>query len=160
MEKGILAQLIEALENTRPLSKHPILAEIVQTSKEPIDGQWEYPFHLVRYAAIDIIKSGIFVGDRLKGKKIPSSPPKFQTYPINDPEEVVFLIAMPLVRDIEDDIARGIYDFSQTEIKRCFSKITENMNRLSELLATWGKPIKIDVRERIFQNYDCCQTDT
>lgn len=160
MQKGILAQLLEALEKTRPLSRHPILAELVQASREPIEGQWKYPFHIVRYAAIDIIKSGIFVGDRLKGKKIPSSPPKFQTYPINDPEELVFLIAMPLVRDIEDDIARGIYNFAQTEIERCFSKITENLNRLSGLLATWGKPIKIDVRERFFQNYDFYQTDT
>lgn len=159
MGKGILAQLLEALEKTRPLSRHPILAELVQASREPIEGQWKYPFHLVRHAAIEIIKSGIFVEDRLKGKKIPSSPPKFQSYPIKDPEELVWLIAMPLARDIEDDISRGMYNFAQTAIKRCFSEIVTNLNLLSELLETWGNPIRIDVRERNLQDLDFYQTE-
>ena len=62
MEKGILAQLLEALEKNPILSNFPILAEIVQASKEPIEGQWKYPFHIVRHAAIEVIKSDIFVG--------------------------------------------------------------------------------------------------
>lgn len=150
METGILAQLLEALEKESPLSRHPILAEIVARSREPIEGQWNYPFHLVRHAAIEIIKSGIFVEDRLKGKKIPSIPPKFQTYPVKDPEDLVFLIAMPLVRDIEKDISRGMRNFAQTVINRCFSEILANLKRLSELPETWG----IDVRERNLKNLD------
>jgi hypothetical protein len=159
MKKGILAQLLEALEKTRPLSRHPILAELVARSKEPIEGQWKYPFHLVRNAAIEIIKSGIFVEDRLKGKKIPSIPPKFQTYPIEDPEELVWFIAMPLARDIEDDISRGMCNFAHTAIKGCFSEIVTNLNHLSEVLETWGEPIRIDVRERNLKDYDVYQTE-
>jgi hypothetical protein len=140
MKKGILAQLLEALEKTSRLSRHPIMAELVHDSREPIEGQWEYPFHLVRHAAIDIITSGIFVGDRLKGKVIASIPPKLKTYPINDLEELVWLVAMPLVRDIEDDISRGMCNFAQAEIKSCISEIVANLNRLSELLETWGTP--------------------
>jgi hypothetical protein len=159
MGKGILAQLLEALEKTPPLSKHPILAEIVHASREPIEGQWKYPFHLVRYAAIDIIKSGIFIGDRLKGKKIPSSPPKFQTYPIKDPEELVWLIALPLARDIGGDVSRGMYNFAHKEIKRCFSEIIKNLDHLVEILGTWGKPIRMDVREGDFLKHDFYQTE-
>ena len=155
MEKGILAQLLEALEKRRPLSRHPILAEIVAADREQIEGPWKYPFHLVRYAAIEIIKSGIFVEDRLKGKKIPSIPPKFQTWHIKDPEELVFLIAMPLVRDIERDISRGMHKFAQKEIRRSFSAIVANLNRLSELPETWG----IDVREANLKDVDFYQED-
>jgi len=155
MEKGILAQLLEALEQESPLSRHPILAEIVARSREPIKGQWKYPFHLVRHAAIEIIKSGIFVGDRLKGKKIPSIPPKFQTYPIKDPEELVFLISMPLVRDIEKDISRGMRNFAQAVINRCFSETLANLKRLSELPETWG----IDVREINLKDLDFYQEE-
>ena len=157
MEKGILAQLLEALEKTRPLSRHPILAEMVARSREPIEGQWKYPFHLVRYAAIDIIKpeSGIFVGDRLKGKKIPSIPPKFQTWPIKDPEELVFLLAIPLVRDIENDICRAMRNFAKTVINRCSFVIEGSLNRLSELPETWG----IDVREGNLKDSDFYQTE-
>jgi hypothetical protein len=116
MEKGILAQLLEALEKRRPLSRHPIGAEMVAREREPIEGPWKYPFHLVRHAAIEIIKSGIFVGDRLKGKKLPSSPPSNLTYPINDPEKLIFLITMPLVRDIANDISQGMRNYTQTMI--------------------------------------------
>lgn len=159
MEEGILAQLLEALEKTPPLSKFPILAELVHRSREPIEGQWKYPFHLVRYAAIAIIKSGIFVEDRLKGKKIPSSPPKFKTYPIEDPEELVWHIAMPLLRDIKDDISRGMFNFAQAEIKHCFSEIVANLNRLSEFLESWGSPIRIDIREKNLQDLDFYQAE-
>jgi hypothetical protein len=153
METGILAQLLEALEKERPLSRHPILAEMVARSRDPIEGQWKYPFHLVRYAARELLKSGIFVGDCLKGRKIPSIPPKFKTYPIKDPEELVFLIAMPLVRDIEKDISRGMRNFAQTVINRCFSGIVANLNRLSELPEYWG----IDVSERNLKDLDFYQ---
>ena len=108
MVKGIIPQLLEALEKTPPLSRHPILADLVQASKEPIEGPWKYPFHIVRHAAIDLLKSGIFVGDRLKGREIASIPPKLKTYQIKDPEELVWFITVPLVRDIEDDISRGM----------------------------------------------------
>jgi hypothetical protein len=46
MEDGVFARLLEALEKTPPLRGHPILAELVHASREPIEGQWKYPFHL------------------------------------------------------------------------------------------------------------------
>ncbi|MBM4301152.1 MAG: hypothetical protein FJ121_06430, partial [Deltaproteobacteria bacterium] len=155
MEKGILAQLLEALETSRPLSRQPILAEMVHASREPLEGQWKYPFHLVRHAAIEIIKSGIFEGDNLKGRDIASIPPKSKTYPIIDPEELVFLIAMPLVRDIEQDISRGMRKFAQKEIRGSFSAIAANLNHLSELPETWG----IDVRAEKLQDVDFYQEE-
>ncbi len=155
MGKGVLARLLEALEERHPLGSPPILAAMVAAEREPIEGPWRYPFHMVRYAAADLIKSGIFIGDRLKGKKIPSSPPKFQTYPIIDPEELVFLIAMPLVRDIEKDISRGMRKFAQKEIRRSFSAIVANLSRLSELPETWG----IDVREENLKDVDFSQEE-
>lgn len=153
MEQGVLARLLEALEKTPPLSKTSTLAELVQNSKIPIEGQWNYPFHLVRHAAIGIIKSGIFVGDQLKGKKLSSSPPKFQTHPIQDPEKLVFFIAMPLVRDIENDISRGMCNFAKSVIEGCFSEIAVNLNRLSELPETWG----MDYREINLEDLDFYQ---
>lgn len=153
MDKDILAQLLEALEKRRPLSRHPILAEMVAREREPIEGQWNYPFHMVRHAAIEIIKSGIFLGDHLKGREIASIPPKLKTYPINDPEELVFFIAMPLVRDIANDVSRGMRNFAQAAINRCFSGTVANLNWLSDLPETWG----IDVRERNLENLDFYQ---
>lgn len=60
---------------------------------------------------------------------------------------------MPLVRDIEKDISRGMRKFAQTEIKHSFSVIVANLNRLSELTETWG----IDVREGNFEDLDFYQ---
>ena len=153
MEDGVFARLLEALEKTPPLSLHPILAELVHASREPIEGQWKYPFHLVRHAVIEIIKSGIFVGDQLKGREIASIPPKLKTYPINDPEELVFFIAMPLVRDVANDISRGMRNFAQAVINSCFSGIVANLNQLSELPETWG----IDIREGNLKDLDFYQ---
>lgn len=155
MEKGILAQLLEALEKRSPLSRHPILAEMVAREREPIEGPWRFPFQIVRHAAAEIIKSGIFVGDHLKGREIASIPPKVKTYPIDDPEELVFLIAMPLISDIEQDISRGMRKFTQTQINRSFSAIEANLNRLSEITETWG----IDVRSEKLENFDFYQAD-
>ena len=155
MEQGILAQLLEALEKTPPISKSPILAELVHASREPIEGQWKYPFHIVRYAAIDIIKSGIFVGDCLKGKKIPSSPPKFQTYPIKDPEELVWFIALPLVIDIEEKISQ---DFRE-EIKRHFSRMAVNIDHLSRFIETWTKPKTKNKIDKIKAELDSLQKE-
>jgi hypothetical protein len=140
MKKGILAQLLEALEKTPSLGKSSILAELVQPSREPIEGQWKYPFHLVRHAAIEIIKSGIFVEDHLKGKPIPSIPPKFLTYPIKDPEELVWRIALPLVTDIEKERNQRALDFLQKEVNRYFSQVVENMDFLSRVIEPWAKP--------------------
>jgi hypothetical protein len=150
MEKGVLARLLEALEESYPLGNPPSMAAMVADEREPIKGPWRFPFHMVRYAAVELIKSGIFIEDRLRGKKIPSSPPKFQTYPIIDPEELVFLIAMPLVRDIEQDISRGVRNFAQKEIRRSFSAIAANLDHLSELPETCG----IDVRAETLENVD------
>lgn len=155
MENGILAQLLKALERTPPLSKFPILAELVQASREPIEGQWKYPFHFVRHAVIEIIKSGIFVGDNLKGRKIASIPPKYKTYPIIDPEKLIFLIAMPLVKNIEQDISLGMRKFAKEEISRRFSAILANLNRLSELPGTLG----IDVTEEDLKDVDFHQEE-
>jgi hypothetical protein len=74
-----------------------------------------------------------------------------------DPEELVWLIALPLIRDVEEDISRGMCNFAQAEIKHCFSEILANLNRLSELLETWGKPVRIDVRERNLKDLDFFQ---
>jgi hypothetical protein len=150
MGKGVLARLLEALEESYPLGNPRSMAAMVADERKPIKGLWRFPFHMVRYAAVELIKSGIFIEDRLRGKKIPSSPPKFQTYPIIDPEELVFLIAMPLVRDIEQDISRGVRNFAQKEIRRSFSAIAANLDHLSELPETCG----IDVRAETLENVD------
>lgn len=158
MEQGILAQLLEALEKTPPISKSPILAELVLASREPIEGQWKYPFHIVRYAAIDIIKSGIFVGDCLKGKKIPSSPPKFKTYPIKDPEELVWFFALPLVIDIEEKISQISQGFHK-EINRHFSRMAVNIDDLSRLIGILAKPKTITKLDKIKAEFDSLQKE-
>jgi len=139
MQHGVLARLLEALEKTPPLSAHPILAELVHDSKEPLEGQWKYPFHLVRHAAIAIIKSGVFVGDDLKGRSIASIPPKLKTYPINDPEELVWLIALPLTKDVEKEISQEIFDFHKREVPRSFGRIMADMGYIGGLIEPFPK---------------------
>jgi hypothetical protein len=148
MEDSVLDRLLEALEKTPPLSGHPILAELVQGSKEPLEGQWKYPFHLVRHAAIELIKSGVFVGDNLRGRRIASIPPKVKTYPINDPEELVWLIALPLTKDVEKEISQEVFDFHKREITRSFGRIVADISHLSGLIEPFAKPkTKEKIRE-------------
>jgi hypothetical protein len=159
MEKGILAQLLEALEKTPPLTKPSILAKLVQASREPIEGQWKYPFHLVRYAAIEIIKSGIFMEDRLKGKEIASIPPKLKTYPINDPEELVWLIALPLGKDIEKERSQEVFAFLKRGVNRCFHQLMTDMNYLSEFIEPYVKTRTKEKIDKIQAELDSLRDD-
>ena len=139
MEDGVLARLLEALEKTPPLRGHPVLAELVHASREPIEGQWKYPFHLVRHAVIEIIQSGIFMGDQLKGKGIASIPPKLKTYPINDPEELVWLIALPLAKDVETEISQEVFNFRKRQITQCFGRMIADMSYLGGFVEFFAK---------------------